>query len=103
MLSNSKTKKNESNDINDNIDFLLNSSFSFSENKPIHFISIIKSTELEKKDIKFFSNFLAILGNIIINGNEIVLKNENIFENNIFKFDKMMHGVVFVLTKQYFE
>ena len=105
MLYNSKSKKTiPSNDINDNIDFLLNSSFSFSENKPIHFISIIKSLELEKKDLNLFSNFLAILGNIIINGNEIVLKDENIFENNIFKFEKnMMHGVVFVLINQYFE
>ena len=105
MLFNSKSKKNApSNDINDNIDFLLNSSFSFSENKPIHFISIIKSLKLEKNDLEIFSNFLAILGNIIINGNEIVLKNENIFENNIFKFEKaMMHGVVFVLMKDYYE
>ena len=105
MLSNSKSKKSlTSSDMNENIDFLLNSSFSFSENKPIHFVSLIKSLELENEDLNLFSNFLAILGNIIINENEIVFKNESIFENTIYKFDKfILYGVVFVLIKKYFE
>ena len=104
MLANSKAKKSLNSDINDNIDFLLNSSFSFTEKKPIYFISIIKSLELDNNDFKLFINFISILGNIIINENEIVLKKEDIFENILFKFDKnILHGVVFVLIKQYFE
>ena len=104
MLAKSKAKKSLSSDINDNIDFLLNSSFSFTEKKPIHFISIIKSLELDNNDFKLFLNFISILGNIIINEKEIALKKENIFENIIYRFDKnILHGVVFVLIKQYFE
>ena len=59
MFSNSKSKKNlTSTDMNENIDFLLNSSFSFSENKSIHFVSLLKSLELENEDFfKFFSYF----------------------------------------------
>ena len=104
MLAKSKAKKSLSSDINDNIYFLLNFSFSFTEKKPIHFISIIKSLELDNNDFKLFLNFISILGNIIINEKEIALKKENIFENIIYRFDKnILHGVVFVLIKQYFE
>ena len=105
MLAGSKSKKNiPSNNINENLDFLLNSSFSFSDNKPIHFVSIIKSLELENSEFPLFYNFLTVLGNIIINENEIAIKNENVFENIIYKFDKnTLYGVVFVLIKKYFE
>ena len=105
MLAGSKSKKNiPSNNINENLDFLFNSSFSFSDNKPIYFVSIIKSLELENSEFPLFYNFLTVLGNIIINENEIAIKNENVFENIIYKFDKnTLYGVVFVLIKKYFE
>ena len=103
MLCKSKSKKAKSNDFN-NIDFLLNSSFSFDENKPINFISIIKSLDLDNSDFSAFTNFLSILGNIFINENELVIKKENVFENIIYSFDKnLMHGVVFVLIKKLYE
>ena len=105
MLYSSKSKKIiSSNNINENIDFLLNSSLSFYENRPIHFISIIKSLELTNSDFPLFYSFLSILGNFAINENEIAIKKESIFENVIYKFDKCsLYGVVFVLIKKYFE
>ena len=103
MLLNSKSKKAKATDFNDNIDFLFNSSFTFSENKPIHFVSIIKSVELDKTDFNLFSNFFSILGNVIIDENELALKKGNIFDKIIFRFDKStLHGVVFVLIKKLF-
>ena len=103
MLLNSKSKKAKASDINDNIDFLFNSSFSFTESKPIHFISIIKSEELDDNDFNLFSNFYSILGNVIINEDEFAIKKENIFDNIIFRFDKStLHGVVIVLIKKLF-
>ena len=104
MLSNRKNKKpiNYKN-INESMDILFNSSFSFTENKPIHFISIIKSLGLNNKDFELFSNFFAILGKIIVTEDEIIFRKENIFEKIIYKFDKYLYGVVFVLMKDYFE
>lgn len=104
MLSRSKAKKNLTSDINDNIEFLLNSSFSFTEKKQIHFISIIKSSGLDNNDCQLFLDFISILGNIIINQKEMAIKKESLFENIIYKFDKNnLHGVVFVLIKHLFE
>ena len=103
-LLNSKSKKTKPNDANENIDALLNSSFSFSENKPIHFINIIKSLEIDNNDLKLFTDFLSILGNIIVKEKEVFLQKENVFENIIYKFDKFyIHGVVFVLIKKEFK
>lgn len=104
ILSKSKSKKAKNNITNNNYDVLLNSSFSLSENKPIHFISIIKSVELDKSNFQIFSNFFTILGNVLVNENKVVLKKENIFENIIFSFNRnMLYNIVFVLIKKYFE
>ena len=103
ILSNSKSKKAKASDFN-NIEILLNSSFSFSEKKPIHFISIIKSVELDNTDLNIFTDFFSILGNIIIKENQLILKKENVFENIIYKFDQfLLHRVVFVLIKNKYE
>ena len=99
-----KSKRTKISDFNENLDIFLNSSFSFSENKPIHFISIIKSVEVDNTDLNIFTDFFSILGNIIIKENELVLKKENVFENIIYKFDQfLLHRVVFVLIKNKYE
>ena len=104
ILSKSKSKKTKNTITNNNYDVLLNSSFSLSENRIIHFISIIKSVELDKSSFQIFSNFFTILGNILVNENKVVFKKENIFENIIFSFNRnMIHNIVFVLIKKYFE
>jgi hypothetical protein len=104
ILSKSKSKKSKNTIINNNYDVLLNSSFSLSENRIIHFVSIIKSVELDKSNFQIFSNFFTILGNILVNENKVVFKKENIFENIIFSFNRnMLHNIVFVLIKKYFE
>ena len=104
ILSKSKSKKSKNTITNNNYDVLLNSSFSLSENRIIHFISIIKSVELDKSNFQIFSNFFTILGNILVNENKVVFKKENIFENIIFSFNRnMLHNIVFVLIKKYFE
>ena len=104
ILSKSKSKKSKNTITNTNYDVLLNSSFSLTENRPIHFVSIIKSVELDKSNFQIFSNFFTILGNILVNENKVVFKKENIFENIIFSFNRnILHNIVFVLIKKYFE
>ena len=99
-----KSKKNNyEEDINKYND-LLKSSFSFYKTKIEKNIGLIKSEEINNKDIPLFISFLSNLGIIMIKENRFIIQKEYLYDKNIINLDKNeSNDILIVLIKDNFQ
>ena len=98
-----KSKKNKIEDEIKKVEDLLSSCFSFYKSKIEMMIGLIKSEEIDDKDISLFTTFLSNLGEIKIEENLFQYQKEYIFNKYIITLNKMnSKDVLIVLIKDNF-
>ena len=99
----SKLKKIKKEDEIIKLENLLNSCFSFYQSKIETMIGLIKSEEIDDKDISLFIPFLSNIGEIKIEENLFQYQKENIYNKYIITLNKMnSNDVLIVLIKDNF-
>ena len=98
-----KSKKNKIEDEIKKVEDLLSSCFSFYQSKIEIMIGLIKSEEIDDKDISLFTTFLSNLGEIKIEENLFQYQKEYIFNKYIITLNKMnSKDVLIVFIKDNF-